>query len=342
MPTLAETLTLSPLLAFVIATSLHLLIAYALSKLCEMVTGAMGTSGEANYTGPHSEEYVPTRPGMKRQRLGDAQVDDAGDDDADLFYKEPTNSGPSGARVSTRRVPSFELPEYNVLFEKVKPAPTELMDLTKFSVPKMYSLYYNLHAVPQQMSEELVTYSWVLGTSNFALSRALHASFYRKNQLPQEIRRIIVNDRIMQGAYNNPHQVPEYDETEPDIINVPIKQGGASNLAMPGQHFKSDVLIHKIPIWQVITTQHFNNRLLGLSHGTTITPNINKSDELEFKAMLLPSQMAAIFEEGRTRSVAIPTCNGLRRGDIGAPTSWNSDGSHGRGRTHSLSAAQGD
>jgi hypothetical protein len=67
------------------------------------------------------------------------------------------------------------------------------------------------------------------------------------------------------------------------------------------------------------------NRLLGLSHGATITPNIDKSDEPDFKAMPLPSQMAAIFEEGRSRSVAIPTRHGLQRGDIGSPTSWNSE-----------------
>ncbi len=85
-----------------------------------MVTGAMSTSGEANYTGSHSEEYVPTRPGMKRQRLGDDQVDD---DDADLVYAEPTYSGSSGARAGIHRAPSFELPEYNALFEKVEPAP---------------------------------------------------------------------------------------------------------------------------------------------------------------------------------------------------------------------------
>jgi hypothetical protein len=184
-PPFAEPSKLSPLLAFVLTTSLHLLIAYALSKLCEMVTGAMSTSGEANYTGPHSEEYILTRPGAKRQRLGDAQVDD---NDADLFYAEPTYSWPSGARASTQRVPSFDLPKCNTLFEKIKPAPMELTDLTKFSVAKMYSLFYNLHAVPQQMLEELVKYSWILSASNFFLSRALHASFYRKNQLPQEVR----------------------------------------------------------------------------------------------------------------------------------------------------------
>jgi hypothetical protein len=129
----------------------------------------------------------------------------------------------------------------------------------------------------------------------------------------------------MQKAYNNPHQAPEYDETDPDVINVPIKQGGVSNLAMPGPHFKSDTLIRKIPIWQVISTQGFNNCLLELSHGTSITQNIDKSEEPDFKAMLSSSQMAAIFEEGRSRSVPIPTCNGLRRGDIGSPTSWNSE-----------------
>jgi hypothetical protein len=150
------------------------------------------------------------------------------------------------------------------------------------------------------MSEELTKYSWLLCASNFCLSCALHASFYRKNQLPQEIRRVIVNDLVMQEAYNNPHQVPKYDETELNIINVPIKQGGTSNLAMPGQGFKSDALTHKIPIWQVISSQRFNNCLLWLSHGATVTLETDEADELGFKAMPSSSRMATIFEEGRS------------------------------------------
>jgi hypothetical protein len=141
----------------------------------------------------------------------------------------------------------------------------------------------------------------------------------------------------MQKAYNNSHQAPEYDETDPDVINVPIKQGGVSNLAMPGPPFKSDTLIHKIPIWQVISTQGFNNRLFGLSHGATVTLNIEEPD---FKAMPPPPQMAAIFEEGRSR----PHVQWPQKGGHRFPNQLEQRGNrlHGRIRAHSLSAAQGD
>ncbi len=149
-----------------------------------MMTGATSTSGEANYSGSHGKEYVLTRPGAKRQRLGNVQIDN---DEVNQFYPEPTRSELRVARAITQRVPSFDLPEYNLLFDTIKLVPMELTDFTKFSEAKLYCHFYDLHAVPH-VSDDLAKYSWLLGASNFCLSRAIHASFYKKNQLPQEIR----------------------------------------------------------------------------------------------------------------------------------------------------------
>jgi hypothetical protein len=286
-----------------------------------MATGAVSTSGEANYSGSHGEEYVSTRPAAQSQRFCDVHSDN---NKVDHSYPEPTYCELQVARACTQRVPSFDLPKYNHLFDLVELAPMELTDFTKFSVAKLYCQFYDLHAVPHVL-DELAKYSWLFGASNFCLSRAIHASFYKKNQLPQEIRRIIVYDCIMQDAYTNPHQVPKYDETDLDIINIPIKQGGTSNLCMPGLEFKSDTMIHKISIWQVISSQLFNNRLLRLSHGAITTSETGEADEQSFKAMPPPDPMANIFEEGRDRSVATPTHGCLKRGDLYHPTSWNSE-----------------
>jgi hypothetical protein len=92
----------------------------------------------------------------------------------------------------------------------------------------------------------------------------------------------------LQEAYANPHQVRKYNETDLNIINIPIKQGGTSKLGMSGLDYKSDTMIHKIPIWQVMNTQSFNNHLLRLSHGAIITSEINEADKQYFRAMPSP------------------------------------------------------
>jgi hypothetical protein len=199
----AESSKLSPLLAFVLVTALHLLIAYALSKICEMVTGAASTSGEGNYSGSHGEEYVPMRPAAKRQKTNDVH---GGDDEDDHFYAEPAYDEQQVAQIRTQHVPSFDLPKNNLLFEQVKLALMELTDFTKFLAAKLYYQYFNLHVNPI-VSEELDKYSWLLGASNFWLSRVIHTSFYKKNQVQQEIRRAIVYDSHLKEAYIDPHQV---------------------------------------------------------------------------------------------------------------------------------------
>jgi hypothetical protein len=83
-----------------------------------------------------------------------------------------------------QRYQFFVAAKYNHLFEQVKLAPMELTDFTKFSAAKLYYQYFNLHANPI-VSEELDKYSWLLGASNFCLSRAIHSSSYKKNQLPR-------------------------------------------------------------------------------------------------------------------------------------------------------------
>ncbi len=143
-----------------LATSLHLLIAYELWKagwyarhqICEMVTGAASTSGEANYSGSHGGEYVLTRPTAKRQRLGDVH---SNNDEVYHSYPEPTYGELQAAQACTQHVPSFDLPKYNHLFDLVELAPMELTDFTKFSVAKLYCQFYDLHAVPHVSVEIL-------------------------------------------------------------------------------------------------------------------------------------------------------------------------------------------
>jgi hypothetical protein len=75
-----------------------------------MMTGAASTSGEANYSGSHGEEYVLTKPGAKRQRLRDVHSDN---NEVDHSYPEPTYGELQVSRARTQHVPSFDLPKYN-------------------------------------------------------------------------------------------------------------------------------------------------------------------------------------------------------------------------------------